>query len=224
MKVLIVAATFLEIKGLLKSLNFKAINEDFYNCKKNEIDIDVLVSGIGIAFTVYALTKQIQKRNYDLVLNVGIAGSFNKGISIGELVIVCEEQFGDLGIENKNNFQTLFETGFIDANKKPFVNGKLLCKSVAVEVVSNLRKVKSITLNTVSGEEKSIAKLEQKFKVDIESMEGAAFFYVCLMEGVEFIQIRSISNYVEERNKENWDIPLAVSNLNKTVETILKKL
>jgi futalosine hydrolase len=52
-------------------------------------------------------------------------------------------------------------------------------------------------------------------------MEGAAFSYVCLQEGVKFVQIRSISNYVEEREEANWDIPLAIKNLNiKLLEII----
>ena len=37
-------------------------------------------------------------------------------------------------------------------------------------------------------------------------MEGAAFFYVCLKEKVNFFQIRAISNFVEKRNKKNWEI------------------
>ena len=44
-------------------------------------------------------------------------------------------------------------------------------------------------------------------------MEGAAFFYVCLCENIPFLQIRAISNYVEQRNEKNWNIPLAIKNL-----------
>ena len=54
-------------------------------------------------------------------------------------------------------------------------------------------------------------------------MEGAAFFYACLLGGVRFHQIRSISNFVEERDRSKWDIPLALANLNKTLFEILKE-
>ena len=46
-------------------------------------------------------------------------------------------------------------------------------------------------------------------------MEGAALHYVCLMEKIPFLQIRSISNYVGERNKRNWNMKEAIANLNK---------
>jgi len=224
MKILIVAATYLEIKRLLKEFDFTLKNENFYSFKKGNNEINILVTGIGIAFTVYSLTKEILKSKYDLLLNIGIAGSFNKKNSIGEVVFVEKEQFADLGIENKNNFKTLFEMGFVSANKKPFVNGYLACEFTDIEIVTKLKKVKSATVNTVSGNKISIDKLNKKFNADIESMEGAAFFYVCLMENIKFMQIRAISNYVEERNKENWNIPLAINNLTEVVKNILLEL
>jgi futalosine hydrolase len=46
-------------------------------------------------------------------------------------------------------------------------------------------------------------------------MEGAAVFYVCLNENIPVLQIRSISNYVEDRDTTKWDIPLAIKQLNK---------
>ena len=38
------------------------------------------------------------------------------------------------------------------------------------------------------------------------------------------MQIRSISNRVEKRNKSNWDINLAIANLNMEVEKIIMDL
>ena len=58
----------------------------------------------------------------------------------------------------------------------------------------------------------------------IETMEGAAFFMTCQRFNVECIQLRSISNYVEKRNKSNWDIPKAIKNLNIELKNILNNL
>ncbi len=54
-----------------------------------------------------------------------------------------------------------------------------------------------------------------------KTMEGAAFFYVCLKENMNFFQIRTISNYVEERNEARWNIPLAIKNLTQQVLEII---
>jgi futalosine hydrolase len=72
-----------------------------------------------------------------------------------------------------------------------------------------------VSVNTTSGNQEMINSLRERyFSTDIESMEGAAFFFVCLKEGIPFVQIRAISNYVEPRDKSKWDIPLAIKNLN----------
>jgi futalosine hydrolase len=55
-------------------------------------------------------------------------------------------------------------------------------------------------------------------------MEGAAFFYACEEANVAALQVRAISNYVEKRNKENWNMPLAVKNLNNWLTEDLKNL
>ena len=55
-------------------------------------------------------------------------------------------------------------------------------------------------------------------------MEGAAVFKVCNEFSVPCIQIRAISNNVEKRNKENWNMPLAIRNLNKQVAKIIMEL
>ena len=64
----------------------------------------------------------------------------------------------------------------------------------------------------------------KRLNPDIESMEGAAVFKVCEEMRVPCIQIRSISNKVERRNKENWNLDLAISNLNTEVEKIIYNL
>ncbi|HEY0610467.1 MAG TPA: hypothetical protein VGD35_12440, partial [Chitinophaga sp.] len=75
-----------------------------------------------------------------------------------------------------------------------------------------------------TGSPASIERLEQKYAPDIESMEGAAFHFACLQEAVPFLQLRSISNYVEARDKSKWNIPLAVKQLNETLIALVEQL
>ncbi len=222
MKILIVSATEKEIlptKNQLKS----GFNDDFGTKKSNskKTGIDFLVTGIGGVLTSYALTKTLSEKKYDWVVNAGIAGSFNKDLEIGEAVLVNKDQLADVGIEDKENFYTMFEKGFGDKNEFPFKNAKLENFS---ELNIGLKRVEAITVNRTHGNVKSIEIFRNKFKADIETMEGAAFFYVCLMENMNFLQLRSISNYVEERNKANWDIPLAIKNLNDKLSEVIDVL
>jgi futalosine hydrolase len=55
-------------------------------------------------------------------------------------------------------------------------------------------------------------------------MEGAAFFYACRQFNIPCLQIRAVSNYVEKRNRDNWDIPLAIKNLNNFAIELVNRI
>jgi futalosine hydrolase len=81
---------------------------------------------------------------------------------------------------------------------------------------SNLRKVQSITVQQVTGSEDSIYRMRQTWpQADIENMEGLAVFYVSKKTGIPCAAIRTISNRVEPRNRDNWKIQEAILNLNQ---------
>jgi futalosine hydrolase len=174
--------------------------------------VSIHVTGVGMPDTIYNLTKLLTTKKYDFVIQAGIAGSFNKSIAIGEVVMVHSEAFADMGAEDHENFINVFDLGLVQADEHPYTCGRLLAPSLPLAV--DLKKVSGITLNTTSGNQQTIDKLAARFAADVESMEGASFFYTCLKEGVAFMQVRAISNYVEPRDKSKWNIGLAVHNLN----------
>jgi futalosine hydrolase len=169
-----------------------------------------LITGVGMVNTAINLTKELVENEYDLVVNMGVSGSFSSDILIGDVVEVVEDNFSEIGFENGVSFSE-----FSELNVKT---------SYEIKGETTLRKVKSITVNTVHGNEKSIDKIVKRLNPDIESMEGAAVFQVCKKFKIPCLQIRSISNKVEIRNKENWNLELAISNLNKEVEKFILTL
>lgn len=223
MNILIVTATWMEVKFLVDELEF--IEEKSHLLKQfrfEEIVIDILVTGIGTTFTTFHLTNILKENQYQSVLNIGIAGSLTSEIEIGEVVNVVSDEFADLGIEKRDEFLTLFESGFMDSNEFPFEQG--LLKASNYNGLLNLKKVRGITTNISHGRTSSIAEIHEKFSAQVESMEGAAVIYVCNWLGVSCIQIRAISNFVEARDSSKWNIPLALENLKKSVLEVLKKL
>ena len=223
MNILIVAATWMEVKLLVDE--FKYLEEKSHFLKQYEFAgtyIDILISGIGTTFTTFHLTETLKDNNYDLVLNIGIAGSLSCDLKIGEIVNVVSEEFADLGIEKKDEFLTLFESGFMDSNDYPFEQGVL--KAANSNGLFDFKKVRGITTNKSHGNESSIAQLHQKFSAHVESMEGAAVFYVCNWLGISCYQIRAISNFVEPRDASKWNIPLALENLKMSILSVLEKL
>lgn len=223
MKILIVAATSMEVKLLTDEMEFirekgNLLKEYGFSDKK----ADVLLTGVGTTFTTFHLTRTLIKNKYDLVLSVGIAGSLSEDLEIGEVVNVVSEEFADLGIEDRGEFLTLFESGFVKENDFPFVNGQL--KAAQSDGFIKLKKVDGLTANKSHGKSSSIAELQKKFSAQLETMEGAAVFYVCNQLDVPCYQIRAISNYVEPRNRLQWNIPLALENLKVAVINTLYNL
>ena len=173
-------------------------------------NLPILITGVGMLNTAINLTKELNSNDYDLVINMGVSGYFSDEIKIGDVVEVLEDSFSEIGFEDGESFSE-----FSDFEIKT---------EYKVEEKTRLRKVKGITVNTVHGNENSINNIVERLHPDIESMEGAAVFKVCEEMKITCIQIRSISNKVEKRNKENWNLGLAISNLNTEVEKIINNL
>lgn len=206
MKPLVVVATHAEIAPLLN--HFKLTKSHFTQSDK----FDVLITGVGMTATAFALGKHLLP-NYNLVLNIGIAGSLAKNIPLGSLVNITKDTFAELGAENDKSFLTINQMGFGE--------NTFYAKS---DIKINLPTVSAITVNKVHGEENSIEQVKALFNPQCESMEGAAVLFACAQENIECLQIRSISNYVEKRNKERWEIGLAIKNLNDWAITFLEAL
>jgi futalosine hydrolase len=206
MNVLIVAATEMEIAPFLKENN----------------KTDFLITGVGIPATVFHLTKKIIEKKYDFVIQAGIGGTFTDSLNQGEAVLIKKDTFADLGINEKGNFKTLFETRFLGDNDFPYTDGWLVNNSLLKK--NNLTIVNAITINKITDDHLQIKNIQQKFSAQIESMEGAAFHYVCLQQKINFLQIRGISNVVGERDKTKWQMKTAVENLNKELLTIIQNL
>ena len=161
----------------------------------------------------------------DLAINAGIAGSFNDRLNIGDVVMPVSDCFADAGVEDGENFLTLSESGLISANDFPYKDGLLYTDTRYNEKMKSiLEPVRAITVNTATGSETTRGKLLKKFNPDIETMEGATFFYICSREDIPFLALRAISNKVESRNKNNWNIDLALHNLSEKLIDVLLTL
>ncbi len=217
MKIIIVSATKFEIQPLLNAMDEVTYTSEHFiqsNFKKHKIDF--LIAGVGMVATAFYCAKKINN-NYDIALNIGICGSFNKNLELGTVVNIYEDCFSELGAEDGElflNLEDLKLNGISKIkNKNEFKNNLL----------NELPKVNGITVNTTHGNESSIEKTVEQFHPTVESMEGAAFMFACEIEKIRYAQIRSVSNYVERRNKNAWNIPLAIKNLNTKLLDIINE-
>jgi futalosine hydrolase len=214
MKLLLVAATGFELEPTSEYLrkNWNEVNESFYT--KGDNSITTCISGVGIMATAYTLSKQLQD-HFDLALQAGVGGGFDRELKLGQLVFIKSEQLGDLGAEDHYSFLDLFDLDLLKPGAAPFTGKELVTPILPVHEKIDLPHVNGITVNTVAGSEFTVQMRKDKFAPQVESMEGAAFHYVCLKEKIPFAQIRSISNYAEPRDKTKWQMKEAIIALNK---------
>jgi futalosine hydrolase len=220
-KILYVAATRPEGDTLKKFGKIMPLHD-----RLGKFEIDLLITGVGSIATAWSLKQWITlNEKPDLAINAGIAGSFNDKLNIGDVVMPVSDCFADSGIEDGENFLTLSESGLMSADEFPYKDGLLYANNRYNEKMKSIFKpVRAITVNTATGSETTRGKLLKKFNPDIETMEGATFFYICSREDIPFLALRAISNKVEPRNKNNWDIDLALNNLSEKLIDILLTL
>jgi len=200
MRILLVSATQLEIQEYLVQA---------------QPHHDVLITGVGIAVATFELTHQLNHHHYDAVVQAGVAGAFSgSGFEAGDVVAVERDALGDTGVYEKGEFKSLHQAG-LSLEKDWMVNHTELLKRC------NLPTARAITVSTITDDAGYIAALQQRWQPQIESMEGAALHMICLRRQIPFVQIRAISNMVGERNKDNWRLGTAISNLNEYLRSFI---
>jgi len=210
---LIIAATQTEIIPFLKENKVK-------NGLHGNHSTDILITGVGLVATTYSLTRHLAYKRPDFIIQAGIAGSYDTSIKTGTVVVVKKEIIADQMVIEKGKLKTLFDLNLADQNKPPYTKAWLLNKSETLKK-TKLNKVTGISVNEITTNKKKIDLFRDTYHPVVESMEGAALHYVCLLEKIPFLQIRSISNYIGERNKTNWDIAPSILNLNQELLNLL---
>lgn len=212
MNVLLCAATPPELGHLLPSSSSVSMGQLYEAETSTSHHLQILCTGVGMTATAYQLGKIFAAHSFDLAVNIGLGGSLDADLHLGTAVEVVSEEWGDTGAENHDHFMSLAELGLWPANQFPFVDG-LLHASRPDAWASSLPRLAGTTVNTVHGNAGHIEAFKRRSAAQVETMEGGAFFFACLMAGVPSLQIRAISNYVEPRNRENWQIREALDAL-----------
>ena len=217
MNQLLVIPTLAEASPLIQMAGFEVTQiPGLYHTQDGEFDL--LLSGVGIVPTIFSLTRHLAHHSYCRVIHAGIAGSYALSLQPVEIVQVTRDTFADVGIDHGGVFRWVFHENLWNPDEKPFNNGWI---EVAEDPSLHLDAVSGITVDWVTGSPDRKARLVDKFNPQTESMEGAAVFYVCKMEGIPVIQLRAISNFVGNRDRFSWKKEEAIEVLTNEIRKIL---
>jgi futalosine hydrolase len=218
MRVIISAATHGEWMPSFQKINPKYVS----NNKKFSVGFHE--SGIGMLASSVSLMKMFTQETPTLIIQVGIAGCFDKKIPLGKVFVVKDDFAGDIGVMENKVWKDLFDMKLDKPNDPPYEKKGLPNPWLNQFNLLQLPTKKGVTVNTISTEKKQIELLSGRYKAVLESMEGASLHYIGRDLTIPFIQLRAVSNYVGERDKSKWKIQEAIYNLNETLLAYLDAL
>src|SRR5262245_38599819 len=202
MRILVAAATAAEVAPLSAAAVIDSTFERPGRGRLATHEIDLLVTGVGMVATAFWCGTALARAPYDLALNLGLCGAFDRSLALGSVVHVVSDRLSELGAEDGDAFVTLHDLGLLAPNDHPFFGGAIINQSSpAIPALQALPTASAITVNTVHGRDASIADAARRFAPQVESMEGAAFMYACAIAAVPYAQVRAVSNIVERRNR-----------------------
>ncbi len=236
--IIVIAAVLQEIELLERSLEhsgrIKTGGFEYAEGTIGGLRVVVCAAGVGKINAAAATAVMIERHQPQLVINTGCAGAyFGSGLVIGNLVVASEEVLADDGVIVSDgwkdlrymNIPSLEQGGLICYNMLPVSrHPSEKAMQLADYYGVPLLRGRFATVSTCSGTSRYGAELSHRWNALVESMEGAAVVQVCLRCGVDCLEIRGISNQVEERDLKKWDIPRAVEAAQRFVLKYLEEM
>lgn len=184
------------------------------------------ISGMGKTNAAHAATMLMERFSPSCIVNFGIGGAYpSSGLEVGDIAVAEKEVYADEGVLLKDGLHSFERTGIpllkVRGRKhfNEFPADKRLGR-LALKAASSIAHCKSgifLTVSACTGTGKRAAELDAKFGPICENMEGAAVAHICHIYGIPFVEIRGISNIVEDRDMKKWDMELASENCQKAV-------
>lgn len=230
--IIIAAATRLELSQLIRSTGAREARRkkglhETYRGQVGGATVLLVVTGIGKANTASALTALLERHTPRLLIDTGCAGAYGgSGLAVGALAVASSEVYGDEGVLTTNGWESLEIIGIpqLERGGSRFFNEFPLAFLPAERAVRlgaalgvTVRRGRFVTVSTCSGTTARGDELARRFDAICENMEGAVAAHLALRYGVNCLELRGVSNMVEDRDLSGWNIHLAVENAQRFI-------
>lgn len=199
--------------------------------------ICLMHSGIGKASAAAATMALLAACRPTALIMLGCGGAYpGSGLNVGDLAMATAEIYGDEGVQTPAGFQDMATIGLplVETDGVSFFNsfpvdGPLLERArplfmQAAEAASRqFREGTFVTVSTCSGTARAGAELVRRTGGICESMEGAAGAQVCVHQHVPYLEVRGISNLVEDRDLSRWNLRAGAEIAQQAVQTLLSE-
>jgi futalosine hydrolase len=223
--IIVTASTMLELSELVAGTSAVAVTGvghlQVYRARYCGRDLVIAATGIGKVNAACATTLLLERFGAKLLINTGCGGAFpGCGLGVGDLAIAQSESFADEGVQTPNGWHSLELIGIpvFQEGGRRFFNTFPLDPDLARGAGERAQELglaavsgPFLTVSTCSGSAEQGEELLSRFPGVCENMEGGAVAQVALQYAVPLLEVRGISNLVEDRDLARWDLKLAVS-------------
>ena len=224
MKILVTAAEEQELRRAERAFDMVKKSKDV------KAQVEFRLTGIGAVQACHCVTREVVAAAaagdpYNLVVNLGIAGSYDlEAFPIGSAAVISREHFADLGFGSEEGFSDLFQYGILEKDDFPYTKGALARQLLPYphieKVLEKYGAGAGATVQCVTGTQTRCNEIVAMYNPQIESMEGAGVYYAALMEKVPFFELRTVSNAVGERDTSKWESKAALDTLEECCREI----
>ncbi|MBS3759816.1 MAG: futalosine hydrolase [Desulfobacterales bacterium] len=237
--VLILAAVQAEVKGLIRRIRPEVkstvAGKEYFFGLLDGVAVGLLITGPGLVNAAQSLTAVIWQAPPEFIIQTGWGGAFSgSGLEPGDMAIATEEIDAHLGTEpidgSRGVDELPFELFSIEGNSyknRQLLDDRLVKKAFAIvreafkDGSSRVFKGPFVTVSTITATDDTADRLYNRFHPCMEQMEGAAAAQVAHVYGIPFLEIRSVSNMVGERDRRKWDTEGASNNLVQSICSII---
>jgi len=218
-RLLAVVATEQERAALLRSTAAAVAPLGPYRCATTAV-ADVLVSGIGPAASAACAATALALRGYDLALSVGVCGAFRGTAEVGDTVVATELVAADLGADSPEGYLGTSALGWAEdvAPAEP-----RLLRAVVGRLPSPVTGP-VLTVSTVTGTRVRADLLAERHGPVAEAMEGWGVLTAARLHGVPVLEVRTVSNLVDDRDTSTWSFPRAFDALAGVGSALLQEV
>lgn len=202
----------------------------------NSLPVIVISCGIGKVNAAWAATVLCEHFPLRVIINHGVCGAYtDTGLDLGHIAVAQKEIYGDEGVIEPDRWYGLERIGIpsVEQQGRKYFNefecdphlSVRACEAIEKSAMTmNTQYGIFVTLSTSSGRLTTGIEYQNRFKAICENMEGAAIAHIAKLYSIPFIEIRGVSNRVEDRNLKKWNLPLAAQNSQNAVLEVLKDL
>ncbi|MDR2550706.1 MAG: futalosine hydrolase [Desulfobulbus sp.] len=194
-----------------------------------------LVTGVGPVEAAVRLTAFLAATSLPLtgVINFGVAGAYvgmqsgpnRQGAAVLDICLAEREVLADLGICANDDVRPLRGEGFTMADSFELdpalrLRAESLLAAAAIPWIGGV----FATVSSASGTRRRGDALAARHRALCENMEGAAVARACQHFDLPLLELRCISNLVEDRDLRNWQLHQACASCGEVTALVVKGL